>query len=175
MNGSFEADGYRFSPVAVTDLGLLRDWLAQPHVMEWWGDPDHEIALIEEGLDLPWVASYVVSRDGDPFAYVQSWQVFGDPEDVPFPDQPPGTLGVDPFIGPPEWLGRGHGSAFLRRFLRHGFAQGVPRFVIDPDPANARAIAAYAKAGFVPEGERETTDGRVYFMVCESGHFGTVP
>lgn len=174
MSEAFEAGAYRFAPVVPEDLGLLRAWLAQPHVAEWWGDPDHEVVLIREGLELGWVESWLVSTEDRPFAYVQTWDVHGEPAGSPFPDQPPGTLGIDPFIGPPERIGRGHGSAFLGAFMGHGFERGVPRFVIDPDPANARAIAAYARAGFIPQGERDTVEGRVLFMVRESGRFRTM-
>ena len=36
----------------------------------------------------------------------------------------------------------------MRQFVDMLFEEGVPRVVIDPDPANARAIRAYEKAGF---------------------------
>ncbi len=169
MSETLEAGGYSFRPVAPPDLVLLRHWLGQPHVAEWWGDPDHEIDLIREGLDMAWVRSFIVSTASGPFAYVQTWEVFGDPEGCPFPDQPHGTLGIDPFIGPADLVGKGLGSGFLRHFVGLGFQRGVPRFVIDPDPANGRAVAAYTKAGFVVQGERETSEGRICFMVCDRG------
>ena len=59
-----------------------------------------------------------------------------------------GTRGIDQFIGEADMLGRGHGSAFIRAFIDRLLANGAPRIVIDPDPANARAIRAYEKAGF---------------------------
>ena len=45
-------------------------------------------------------------------------------------------------------LNRGHGSAFIRAHVERLFADGSPAIGTDPDPANARAIRAYAKAGF---------------------------
>ena len=42
---------------------------------------------------------------------------------------------------------RGHGSAFIRMFIDDLLAAGAPRVLTDPDPANARAIRAYEKAG----------------------------
>ncbi len=62
--------------------------------------------------------------------------------------QPAGTRGLDQFIGEPDMLDRGHGSAFIRVFAERLLANGTPRVVIDPDPTNARAIRAYEKAGF---------------------------
>ena len=45
-------------------------------------------------------------------------------------------------------LDRGHGSAFIRAHADRLFRAGSPAIGTDPDPANARAIRAYEKAGF---------------------------
>jgi aminoglycoside 6'-N-acetyltransferase len=174
MTTPFEAGGYGFVPATRADLPLLYAWLSLPHVQEWWGDPDEEIDLIREGLAMDWVESYLVSMRGTPFAYLQTWDLFGEPGYRPFPEQPPGTRGIDPFIGPPHMVGLGYGSRMLSTFMTRCFEQGAHRFVIDPDPANGRAIAAYCRAGFVPQGERDTDEGRILFMVRDSGRFGTV-
>ena len=42
---------------------------------------------------------------------------------------------------------------------------GAPRVVTDPDPANARAVRAYEKAGLRRERLVETPDGRALLMV----------
>ncbi len=174
MTAPFEVGGYGYVPATPDDLPLLHGWLREPHVREWWGDPDEEIVLIREGLDLDWVESFLVTTQGTAFAYLQTWDLFGEPGYRPFPEQPPGTRGIDPFIGPPDMLGRGHGSAMLAAFMTCRFGQGAPRFVIDPDPANVRAVAAYRKAGFVAQGERNTDEGRILFMVRDGGRFGTL-
>ena len=59
-----------------------------------------------------------------------------------------GTRGIDLFIGEPDMIERGHGSALIRAFADERLRQGAPRMVTDPDPANLRAIRAYEKAGF---------------------------
>ena len=61
---------------------------------------------------------------------------------------PFGTRGIDQFIGDPDMIGRAHGSAFIRQFTDGLLTAGTPRVLTDPDPANARAIRAYEKAGF---------------------------
>ena len=41
----------------------------------------------------------------------------------------------------PRWfVGRGHGSAIVRQFVEQLFEEGAPRVIIDPDPANVRAL-----------------------------------
>ena len=34
------ASPYTFRPVTEADFPLLADWLAAPHVAQWWGDPE---------------------------------------------------------------------------------------------------------------------------------------
>jgi len=45
----------------------------------------------------------------------------------------------------------------------------APRVVADPDPANARAVRAYAKAGFRPLERRMTPWVEALLMVCDPG------
>ena len=102
-----------------------------------------------------------------PIGYQQSYDPHAEP-DHPLHDQPIGTLGIDQFIGEPALIGRGHGSAFIRAFVEQSFAAGVPRAVTDPNPRNARAIRAYAKAGFYPIGQRRTLSGEALLMGCDA-------
>ena len=62
-------------------------------------------------------------------------------------------------------IGRGHGSALVRRFVDGLLQKGVPRVMTDPDPDNARAVRAYAKAGFQHDRMVETPDGPALLMV----------
>ena len=63
------------------------------------------------------------------------------------------------------WVGRGHGAAYLRLVADQLIAEGAPCIVIDPDPDNARARRAYAKAGFVEDRMAETSGGPAVLMV----------
>ncbi len=78
------------------------------------------------------------------------------------------TRGLDQFIGEPDMLDRGHGSAFIRAFADRLLANGAPRVVMDPDPANARAIRAYEKAGFERDRIVHTPDGPALLMVRDA-------
>jgi aminoglycoside 6'-N-acetyltransferase len=62
-------------------------------------------------------------------------------------------------------IGHGHGSSFIRQFVENLLASGIPRIVTDPDPDNARAVRAYAKAGFQSERLVDTPDGPALLMV----------
>ena len=42
------ASPYVFRPMTADDMPLVRRWLAEPHVAEWWHDPE---ALVFRGRD----------------------------------------------------------------------------------------------------------------------------
>jgi aminoglycoside 6'-N-acetyltransferase len=154
---------YAFVPLAAADLDLVRRWLGTPHVSEWWHDPAEQFELVSGDLDHPDLAQYIVVLDRRPFAYLQCYNL-GD-WNTGFGPQPAGTRGLDQFIGEADMLERGHGSAFIRGFTEQLLANGIPRVVIDPDPANARAIRAYEKAGFSKDRLVDTPDGPALLMV----------
>ena len=105
-------------------------------------------------------------RTTRPFAYLQCYDLTA--WNTGFGPQPAGTRGIDQFIGEPDMLDRGHGSAFIRAFIERLLASGTPRVVTDPDPANARAIRAYEKAGFVRDRMVDTPDGLALLMVRDA-------
>ena len=93
----------------------------------------------------------MVSLAGRPFAYMQDYTVHGW-KDHPFFQLPNGSRAIDQFIGEPDMIGKGHGSAFIAERLKTLFEEGAPIVATDPHPENARAVAAYKKAGFVEFG-----------------------
>jgi len=160
---------YSFRRVSEADLPILPTWLAEPHIAEWWGDPGTELADIRDHINSVSVEPLIVELEGVPIGYLQRYDPHKE-EDHPYRDQPFGTLGVDLSIGPAELVGIGHGSALLRQFVDGLFARGVPRVVIVPDPANARAVCAYEKAGFRAFGERTSVYGRALMMAIDNPH-----
>ena len=168
------APAYGFRPMTAPDIPLVVDWLRRPHVAEWWPWDGSMPGELERGLTAPWMRYFLLTLDGEPFMFLQAYDIWKEhacaathadaAADGPYDDQPPGTLGVDQFIGRADLLGQGHGSAAIRRLVDHLLAEGAPRVVTDPDPDNPRAVRAYEKAGFRRLEERDTPDGRVVFM-----------
>jgi aminoglycoside 6'-N-acetyltransferase len=157
---------YEFVPMTSADLPLIRRWLETPHVSQWWHDPAEQLELVSGDLDHPDMAQFIVASDRRPFAYLQCYNLSD--WNTGFGPQPDGTRGLDQFIGEADMLGRGHGSAFIRAFAERLLAQGTPRVVIDPDPDNARAIRAYARAGFSNDRIVNTPDGPALLMVRDA-------
>ena len=149
--------------MTAADLPMVKHWLGLPHVMNWWGKPDEQFALVRGDLDEPAVDQFVVMAGDRPFAYLQSYRLSD--WNFDFGMQPIGTRGVDQFIGEPDMVSKGHGSAFIRSFIDRLLGNGAPRVITDPDPRNLRAVRAYEKAGFRKEGTYDTAEGRALLMV----------
>lgn len=155
---------YHFRPAAMADLALLRRWREEPDVLPWWGAWQYPEAEFEAHLADPAMALWIVELEGRPFAFTQDYACHAwDPH--PFRYLPPGSRGVDTYIGEPDMLGRGHGSALLRAQCDRLFAAGAPAIGTDPHPDNLRARRAYRKAGFVEvSGPVDTRWGRAILM-----------
>ncbi|MCF3642327.1 acetyltransferase [Rhizobium sp. TRM95111] len=144
-----------FRPVAAADYPLLSRWLEEPHICAWWGDPEEELGFIRdmvEGRDT--TRPYLILLDGAPVGYIQAWFIGHHQnedwtKDTPWlRELPSGTVGVDLSIGDASKLSVGLGSAALAAFVARLRREGHETIVIDPDPANTRAVRAYEKAGF---------------------------
>jgi aminoglycoside 6'-N-acetyltransferase len=155
---------YVFRPMTAADLPQVKRWLAEPHVVQWWGDTHQQFELVSGDLEVEAMDQFIVAIDDRPFGYIQCY----DPEVWPdngLGEHPSGTRGIDQFIGEPDMVDRGHGSTFIRAFIERILADGAPRVITDPDPDNARAIRAYEKAGFSRDRLVDTPDGTALLMV----------
>jgi RimJ/RimL family protein N-acetyltransferase len=133
-----------FQPLTPADHPLLLSWLQKPHVKAWWDDGDDTLEKVaqhygsEAGTER-WFIFFQPSESAppEPIGYIQSYQ---EDED---------GIGIDLFLGEERYLDRGIGTQALQAFIQQVRDQVRPAyFVIDPDPANARAIRCYEKVGF---------------------------
>jgi aminoglycoside 6'-N-acetyltransferase len=144
-----------FRPMAPDDLALVRRWLSEPHVIEWWGEPEPQEIMTEKyqariaGTDP--VSVWVMEVGSRPVGFVQWYPVAEAAEWFPGVEVPPGTVGVDLAIGEVDRLGAGLGARLLLEFCHHvlrSLAPECPEVWIDPNPRNQRARRAFAAAGF---------------------------
>jgi len=145
-----------FEPVTPGHYPMLRDWLRRPHWREWWGDPDTEFSYIRdmvEGRDT--TRPFIFTLDGLAAGYIQYWFI-GHHQNLEWIERhpwlgelPSDGIGVDLSIADAGQLSRGNGSRVLRTFATSLLEAGYRTIIIDPDPANARAVGCYRKAGFV--------------------------
>lgn len=143
-------------------------WQNQPHVREWW-DPDEPPLSSDEArrryraltrADSPMTAC-IFEFKGRAAGYIQfhPWAAY--PEDAEAMGVPivEGAWGLDVFVGEPDLIDRGIGTALVDLLSRHLFDEcGASRVMFVAAVENARALRAYEKAGFAREGRALDTD-----------------
>ena len=148
------SDALLFRALRLSDLALLHRWLQEPHVVRWWGEP-LSFAEIEakyhpriDGTEPTHV--FIMEHEQCPMGLIQ-WYKWSDyPAHAAKLQAEPYSAGIDLTIGESEYLGRGIGSAAIRRFVRDVvFADpAITAIFCDPEEANPRSLGAFRKAGF---------------------------
>ena len=136
----------------------MRRWLLEPHVRRWWDEgrrlpyPEAELEEYRAAFNGEPTYRYVAHIDARPAGMFQHYRIGDSPEYADALALEEDAVGVDLFIGEADLLGRGHGPAMLRTFLRDvAFPfHHLETCVIGPSVKNAAAIRAYEKAGFRP-------------------------
>ncbi|MDJ0825224.1 MAG: GNAT family N-acetyltransferase [Rhodobacter sp.] len=146
---------YRFVEVTRADYPLLRRWLAEPHVADTWGEPDDEIALIEQEIDGGDCKMHIVHAD-TPIGYIQDWDAV---TEAHYRDLPTGTRAIDTLLGEPSHLGQGHAKRYVRQYADRLLTAGAPLVATDPRLTNPRGLAMYRAAGFQPHAQRRCETG----------------
>ena len=153
-------------PATEADLPMLAEWIARPHVQEWWGDAERQVAGIRAKLDgRDTTRPFVFETGAKPAGYAQ-YSFFDDHKtpgqlaETPWLNLlPEGAVGIDLFVAEAGSLSRGIGSTVVRMMAQMLWRQGHRSILIDPDVKNARAVRAYEKAGFRPiDALRDKTD-----------------
>lgn len=151
-----------FEKASVMHTDLIFNWLAEPHMMEFWDNSqEHKDDILNfihgrkqhyfYGTTQYWVGSI----DNTPFCFILS--------DILLPDQKLSevtknylsktgtTVSLDFGIGNKHFLGQGLASPALIEFVAFYHKSVDPKadtFFIDPDANNPRAKHVYEKAGF---------------------------
>ena len=156
-----------FKPFQEEDILLLQKWLQEPHVKEFWQEPENEQELREKyvnKLKNRGVASFIIELDQEPIGYIQYYEACRIGGGW-WPEAQPGTFGIDQFIGVPKKVGKGLGPKIIFTFIDMVCKKEVVREIIaDPDSKNIRAIKAYLKIGFTNEGLISTPNGDACLM-----------
>jgi aminoglycoside 6'-N-acetyltransferase len=143
------AHAIRLRPATLDDLPTLARWDEQPHVIA--SDPNDDWDWVHElGREVAWREQLIAELDGRPIGFVQIIDPFHE-ETHYWGEVPEHLRAIDIWIGLPEDLGRGYGTAMMKAALRRCFAAPeVTAVLIDPLVSNTGAIAFYQRLGFVP-------------------------
>ena len=143
-------------------------WQNQPHVREWWNPDDPPLSPDEtqrqyEALtraDSTTIAC-VFEFEGRAAGYIQfyPWGPYQEEADeMGFPAVED-AWGLDVFVGEPDLIDRGVGSALVDLLSLFLFDEcGASRVMFAAAVDNGRALRAYEKAGFTREGRVLDTD-----------------
>ena len=141
------------------DFPLLLHWLRKPHVQEWWDDGDDTLEKVSAHYSVQCGENtdqrgYLVHLDGSPIGYIQYYT------------EPKKCMGIDFFIGEKDFLDRGVGTMVMRSFVTRLREEHSPsRIIIDPEPANLRAIRCYEKVGFRHYDTVTVEHGKLAYMM----------
>jgi aminoglycoside 6'-N-acetyltransferase len=134
-------------PACVNDAEMLRRWESSPHLSGLLGDDDWQW---ETALATPSPAhrSMIAEAEGQPVGFLEILDPSRDPERY-WGDLAPGYRAIDLWIGEPEFLGRGVGTAMMREALEICFNDPeVHTVLVDPLASNTSAHRFYERCGF---------------------------
>lgn len=146
-------------PATLADVGLLRHWDSQPHVIA--ADPNDDWEWEVELARTPsWRQSLIAEIGGRPIGFLEI--IDPQQEDTHYwGDCGPGLRAIDIWIGEADDLGHGHGTEMMRQALARCFAdRDVVAILIDPLVTNTRARAFYERLGFAFVEERRFGEDR---------------
>jgi RimJ/RimL family protein N-acetyltransferase len=147
-----------FRALATSDFPLLQRWLNTPHVREWYREYGQNQPSLQDifrkyqpriaGMDP--VHCYLVLYSSLPVAYIQWYRVTDYPSSQEMVKEIKNTAGLDTYIGEMDYVHRGFGSVYMKKFLREVVftKPDIISCIIDPEPENKIAIRAYEKTGF---------------------------
>jgi RimJ/RimL family protein N-acetyltransferase len=143
-----------FRPLQRDDFPFLQRWLNEPHVLQWWNQPlslaevEAKYAPRVDGLEPTY--DFIIEYEQQPIGWIQ-WYRWSDYwEHALHLGADKDSAGVDFAIGKPSMIGRGIGSAALRKFVSEivFVDSGISGVYSDPDEKNVRSLRTFANAGF---------------------------
>lgn len=155
-------------PATRRDSDLIRMWLADPGIQEWWGPVSATEAEVNIALSSAHALCRIIECDGEAVGYCHAIDatMWGDqlPEELE-----PGTWDLDIFVASERHRGKGIGQIALAALKDEVFSTTLAVAVcVFPSIRNERAVRAYEKAGF--KWRRIWNDpyaGPSWFMVAE--------
>ena len=135
-------------PATPEDRFLIRRWLAEPAVQEWWGSAASAEAGITLAMGSATALPRIIACDGAPIGYAHAVEIGVWAEERPA-ELAAGTWDIDLFIASAGHRGRGLGHAALELLAAEVFATTLAVACSAVVPVrNEAAVRAYERAGF---------------------------
>jgi len=174
INQSWEFMEIKLRPAVQSDLGLLRHWDQQPHVVA--ADPTGDWEWETELLDNPgWREQLIAELNGRPIGFIQIidpareesryWGEIGN-----------GYRAIDIWIGETDSLGKGYGTEMMKLAIEICFSvPDVHTILIDPLASNQKAHRFYKRLGFQFVEERRFGQDNCFVFKLERSHNSALP
>jgi len=146
-DGWTPSSSLKLRPATPDDLGLLRHWDQQPHVIA--SDPNDDWNWETELMRSPdWREQLIAEVDGRPIGFIQIIDPARE-ETHYWSCTKPGRRAIDIWIGEASDLGHGYGTQMMKLAINHCFADPtVTAVLVDPQDGNTRAHRFYERLGF---------------------------
>lgn len=146
---------------------LLYKWFQMPHVVQWWPTPEEQEDFFNSFLKRirSGTKPYLVLYNDISIGYIQTYSV-DLAQNAWLPKLSGNIIGIDQFIGEPDYLYKGIGTLFIKEFIKTIIAkESITKIIVDPEPINFAAIRCYEKVGFKKVGEFKAPWGPALLMV----------
>lgn len=155
---SIDVKKITFKKAVKKDRSVVRQWLDNPHMKEYWDNSQEMWDNFESYLNGKkilfdyWICLY----DQEPYGLIMTSDASeADPRTgkqadhlIPWVEPEGMTLTIDFAIGEESFLGKGLSSETLKKFAE-AQPPSVEAFLVDPEAKNEKATHVYEKAGFV--------------------------
>ena len=129
-------------PVSDGDRFRVRRWLAEPHVIQWFGSRSAAEAAVAMAAQSETALVRIIERDGDAIGYAHAL-------DLADRRLPPAVWQADVFIGAAPYRGQGIGAVALALLRDEVFATTLAAgLAVRVSIRNERAVRAIERAGF---------------------------
>ena len=139
------------------DAQWLERRLNEPHVLEWFHEPDGWLDEFEKrGGDFAFITHLIAELDDEPFGYCQFYPFSEGGEEWYKSEDIEGVYSIDYMIGEPQYLKKGLGRQMIKALVgKIKELPGARRIVAQPEAGNAPSRAALLASGFAYEGESD--------------------
>jgi RimJ/RimL family protein N-acetyltransferase len=146
------------------------EWAKNPHVAWWWQTENEWPEFVEkykQHISSDYIFPFIMQVDNTPIGYIQyyyadmvdiDWcrEMFSnsdsaDSHSVDNSVATSGVVGIDIFIGNPDYFAKGYGTIFMQKFIDILWTDAdIKKIIVDPQPENLQAVKCFEKLGFEP-------------------------
>ncbi|MBJ7329841.1 MAG: acetyltransferase [Solirubrobacteraceae bacterium] len=132
------------------DADLVSGWMNAEHVAPWWGlagPVETTVDYLRAQVALPHLEPWLMSADGVPFAYAETYVSAFDPLARHYAARD-GDRGFHLLIGPGDRIGTGHAQLLIRALIARLLADPeAGRVLCEPDVRNTRMLRCCNRLG----------------------------